>query len=311
MASRDIALAPQENLGLLSAIARADRVKRTETRKLDDAKRDIVAALKGCELLLPLDGDRPAAAPAGPDGGDVLAVCTDSEAADAWRIARHPASPPATVALSAELEEGPTDWLELCRRHGISALAVNPAGPLGAMVYVDELERLRPRLLHRPPAPDPELIWLDLDHRAAERARAAEMMARLARAIDAGDTAAANAAASESGPINRLRSLFIGAELHRLGGRLRVHDRTWDSGLQELAVASTQFRLAGEPHHATDTLLETAAGLRTLIADGDTAQREWAATRLAQVHESLQLLAVTGYRREDLQRLAPPETGEP
>jgi hypothetical protein len=299
MSGTETALSPHDSLELLSAIARADTVKPSAARTIDDAARDIVAALRDRALLVACAGEDVAIRAAGPDGGAVLPVFTDSEAADAWIAAQHPDAASVSVQLRGETSEDEEGWLEICTRHRVSALAINAAGPAGCMVYTAELARLRPRQLHRRPTPDPGRAWLDLDERCAERERGGERLARLARAVHNSDAPAADAIAAEPGPINRLRSLLWGAELHRLGGRLRLDNGQPKLGLEELAFAGARFRLAGEPHHATDALLEAAQRLTERRSDDG----DWAATRLAMVRESLRQLAVTGYRVADISRL--------
>lgn len=304
MAPIDTTLSPQDSRELLGAIARATAAGRTDPRAFAEAKRDVALAMRGRALLVACEGDELALRPAGPDDGAVLAVFTDTEAAEAWAADQHPAAPGSQVRLSAQTALG-EDWASACRTLGISALAINPAGPLGAVVYASELAEAKPRLLRRSRGAggeeDERAAWLSLEQRSTERARVSGLLSRLHDAVGCETGEAPEAVIADAGDLNRMTSLFVAAELNRLGGRLRLRQGESQPGVLELLGGGQRWRLAGEPLRATDTIWEAVEGLRAILGEGaDAPLHEWVTEHLTGARTALRALSVTGYRGEEL-----------
>ena len=302
MGPTDITLSPDDSRELLGAIARATSADRGDPRALQEAKRDVALALRGRAVLVACEGEELALRPAGPDDGAVLPVFTDTEAAEAWSGEQHPAAVATQPRLSTQTTLGDGDWAHACRRLRITALAVNPAGPLGAIVYTSELAEAKPRLLRRGRAGGEESdAWLSLEQRRAERTRASGLLSRLHDAVGGESGEEPEAVIADGGDLNRMTSLLVGAELNRLGGRLRLRRGESQPGVLELGGSAHRWRLAGEPLRATDTVWETVEGLRAILGESPDAQlRAWATEQLAGARTALRTLAVTGYRREEL-----------
>ena len=310
MGPTDTTLSPDDSRELLGAIARATTAASADPRALREAKRDVALALCGRALLIACEGDGLALRPAGPDDGAVLPVFTDTEAAEAWRADQHPAAGATQPRHSSQTALGEADWAAACRRLGITALAINPAGPLGAIVYATELAEAKPRLLRRGRAGggDTSEAWLSLEQRRAERARVSGLLSRLRDAVAGESGEEPEAVIADGGDLNRMTSLFVSAELNRLGGRLRLRRGELQPGVLELGGSAHRWRLAGEPLRATDTEWETVEGLRAILSESSDAQlRAWATEQLAGARTALRTLAVTGYRRDELVDWSPPD----
>jgi hypothetical protein len=153
-----------------------------------------------------------------------------------------------------------------------------------------------------------QAAWLDLDERAAERTRVAAALAQLTERVAAGDVAGAESVADQAGALNRMLSAMVDAQLRRLGGQLRLKSGEYQHGVAELLVSANGYRLAADPLRATDAFWDAVTGLRAMrSAAGDEAMRDWAEDQLRRAREALAMLAVTGYRRDDLTGWSEPE----
>ena len=151
MSATATTLSPEDNRELLDAAAAAFDASRDDNQRgVTQAKRDVALALVHAQVLIATRDGHPFSEP-GPGGG-VLVAFTDDEAASAWARGRHPAAPVSELASSVELGLSGTDrkqWLALLEATGAASIALNPAGPLGSVVYSEELRMTRPRLLRR------------------------------------------------------------------------------------------------------------------------------------------------------------------
>ena len=209
---------------------------------------------------------------------------TDDEAASAWAANRHAAAPRYELASSAELTIGGPDrkqWLALLEEAHASSIALNPAGPLGSVVYEEELRTTRPRLLRRGArAAHP---WLDVGARQAERERAGRLLGSLATAIAARDEQAFAELRPELPTLNQIGSLLWAAELQLLSGRRHLAKGSARDGLYQMIYGGFGFGRFGDPYRSIDGLLE-AGGVLLERRDGG----DWQATYLTELCEVLE-----------------------
>jgi hypothetical protein len=290
-------LRPEHNRELLDAAAAAFEASREDSKRgVSQAKRDIALALAGADVLIVARDGRPFTEP-GPSG-PLLVAFTDDEAATTWARSRHPAAPSSELVSSAELGPGGADrkhWLVLLEATGASSIALNPAGPLGSVVYDEELRSTRPRLLRR--AARAENPWLDIAARKAERDRAGRLLEALAAAVAQRDEAAFSKVRPELGTVNRIGSLLWAAELQLLSGRRHVALGSAEDGLYQLIYGSFGFGRFGDPYRSTDGLLE-AGGMLLGRRDGG----DWQARYLTELCEVLEQIR-TGYRDQEVAKL--------
>jgi hypothetical protein len=296
MSATATTLSPEDNRELLDAAAAAfDASREDGKRAVAQAKRDIAVALTGADVLLAVRGGRPSSE-LGPSGGVLLAF-TDDEAASAWAASRHPGAPRYDLASSADHAVGGPDrkhWLALLEEAGASSIALNPAGPLGSVVYEEELRTTRPRLLRR--GARARHPWLDEGARQAERARAGRLLESLATAIAARDEQAFAELRPELPTLNQIGSLLWAAELQLLSGRRHLAKGSAKDGLYQMIYGSFGFGRFGDPYRSIDGLLE-AGGVLLERRDGD-----WQTTFLTELCEVLEQMR-GGYRDQEVAKL--------
>jgi hypothetical protein len=297
MSATATTLSPEDNRELLDAAAAALQASREESKRgVTQAKRDIAIALTGADVLIAVRDGRPFAEP-GPSGG-VLIAFTDDEAASAWAASRHPAAPRYELASSADLAAGGPDrkhWLALLESAASSSIALNPAGPLGSVVYEDELRTSRSRLLRRGArAAHP---WLDVAARQSERSRAGRVVESLAVAIAQRDERAFAELRPELPALNQIGSLLWAAELQLLSGRRHLAMGGARDGLYQMIYGSFGFGRFGDPYRSTDGLLEAGGVLLDRRDGGD-----WRTAYLTELCEVLENIR-TGYRDQEVAKL--------
>jgi hypothetical protein len=297
MSATATTLSPEDNRELLDAAAAALHASREESKRgVTQAKRDIAIALAGADVLIAVRDGRPFAEP-GPSGG-VLIAFTDDEAASAWAARRHPAAPRYELASSADLAGGGPDrkhWLALLEDAASSSIALNPAGPLGSVVYEDELRTSRSRLLRRGArAAHP---WLDVAARQSERSRAGALLESLSVAIAQRDERAFAELRPELPALNQIGSLLWAAELQLLSGRRHLAMGSAKDGLYQMIYGSFGFARFGDPYRSTDGLLE-AGGALLDRRDGS----DWLTAYLTELCEVLGNIR-TGYRDQEVAKL--------
>ena len=291
------AMTPEDNRELLAAVAlAADASRANDERALLEAKRDVAIAFAGHPVLIAaVDGQ--ALSEPGPTG-HVMIAFTDDEASCAWAADRHPAAPAAETIASPEL--GASDrkrWVQCLGEGGANAIALNPAGPLGAIVHADELRTLRPRLLHRV-APTAEHPWLDLGARAEERDRAGRLLEALGAAITTRDQAAFERVAPALPALNRIGSLVWAAELQVLSGREALNDGQTQDGLHQIIYGSFAWGRFGDRYRCVDGLLEAGELLLAQPLDAG----DWRDAYLEELTGVLERIG-TGYRDGDTAEL--------
>lgn len=297
MSATATTLSPEDNRELLDAAAAAFEASREESKRgVTQAKRDIANAIAGSTVLIAVRDGRPLVEP-GPSGGVVNAF-TDDEAASAWAATRHPAAPRYEFASNAELATGGPDrkhWLALLEDAGATSIALNPAGPLGSVVYEDELRTSRSRLLRR--SARARHPWLDIGARQAERSRAGALLESLAAAIAQRDELAFGDLRPELPALNQIGSLLWAAELQLLSGRRHVAKGGAKDGLYQMIYGSFGFGRFGDPYRSTDGLLEAGGLLLDHREGGD-----WQAAYLTELCEVLENIR-TGYRDQEVAKL--------
>jgi hypothetical protein len=184
----------------------------------------------------------------------------------------------------------------MLERAGASSIALNPAGPLGSVVYEEELRVTRPRLLRRSGgrARHP---WLDVGARQAERTRAARLLESLAAAVSQRDERAFAELRPELPMLNQIGSLLWAAQLQVLSGRRHLAQGSAKDGLYQMIYGSFGFGRFGDPYRCTDGLLE-AGGVLLGRRDGG----DWQAVYLTELCEVLERVAV-GYREQEVAKL--------
>lgn len=298
MGATVITLSPEDNRELLDAAAAAFDASREDSKRgVTQAKRDMALALSGADVLLAVHDHRPLCEP-GPSGG-VLIAFTDDEAASAWAANRHSAAPRSEHLPSAELSAGGPSrkhWLALLQDAGAGSIALNPAGPLGSVVYEEELRATRPRLLRRSGgrARHP---WLDVGARQAERARAAGLLESLAAAVAQRDERAFDELRPELPTLNQIGSLLWAAQLQLLSGRRHLAKGSAKDGLYQMIYGSFGFGRFGDPYRATDGLLEAGGVLLDRRDGGD-----WQGAYLTELCEVLERVSA-GYRDQEVAKL--------
>ena len=297
MSATATTLSPEDNRELLDAAAAAFEASREESKRgVTHAKRDIANALAGTDVLIAARDGRPSAEP-GPSGG-VLVAFTDDEAASAWAGSRHPASPRFELVSSADIAAGGPDrkhWLALLDDANADSIALNPAGPLGSVVYEDELRTSRSRLLRRGARADHP--WLDVAARQAERSRAARLLESLTAAVAQRDERSFDELRPALPTINQLGSLLWAAQLQLLSGRRHLAMGGARDGLYQMIYGSFGFGRFGDPYRSTDGLLE-AGGLLLERRDAGDWQSKYL-TELCEVLENIR----TGYRDQEVAKL--------
>jgi hypothetical protein len=302
MSATVTSLSPEDNRELLEAVAAAADASREENQRgLEQAKRDVASALASHQVLIAVRDGAPVCE-SGPSGGVMLAF-TDTEAASAWSRSRHPAAPPSEHVSSSELGSGGSSrklWLQWLGQLGASSVALNAAGPLGAVVHEDELRTTRPRLLRRGAA-RADHPWLDVSAREAERARAGRLLETLAVAIAQGDEPAFREVEGELSGLNRIGSLLWAAELQVLSGRHKLAEGNAQDGLHQMIFGSFGWGRFGDPYRCTDGLLE-AGGVLLEREDSASQDGGWQAAFLNELCGVLERVR-TGYRDQDVARL--------
>ena len=290
-------LSPEDNRELLDAAAAALHASREESKRgVTQAKRDMAIALVGTDVLIAARDGRPSCEP-GPSGG-VLVAFTDDDAAAAWAASRHPAAPAHERVSSADLGgggPGRKHWLGLLEDAGASSIALNPAGPLGSVVYEEELRTSRSRLLRR--SARTHHPWLDVGARQAERARAGRLVDGLAAAIAQRDEKAFAELRPQLPTLNQIGSLLWAAELQLLSGRRHLAKGSAKDGLYQMIYGSFGFGRFGDTYRATDGLLEAGGVLMDRRGTGD-----WQAAYLTELCEVLERIR-TGYRDQEVVKL--------
>lgn len=297
MSATATTLSPENNRELLDAAAAAFEASREESKRgVAQAKRDIANALAATDVLIAARDSRPSAEP-GPAGG-VLVAFTDDEAASAWAATRHPAAPRYELVSSADTSAGGPDrkhWLALLEDTSAGSIALNPAGPLGSVIYDDELRTSRSRLLRRAARADHP--WLDVGARQAERSRAARLLESLTAAVAQRDERAFGELRPELPTLNQIGSLLWAAELQLLSGRRHLAKGSAKDALYQMIYGSIGFARFGDPYRSTDGLLE-ASGLLLERRDGG----DWQSKYLTELCEVLDNIR-TGYRDQEVAKL--------
>jgi hypothetical protein len=290
-------LSPDDNRELLDAAAAALRASREDSKRgVTQAKRDIAVALVATDVLMALRDGRPSCEP-GPSGG-VLIAFTDDEAAAAWARVRHPAAPASELVSTADVSPGGPGrkhWLALLEDNGASSVALNPAGPLGSVVYPEELQTTRPRLLRR--GARAEHPWLDVAARQTERARVAPLLEALNDAIARRDEQAFAELRPQLPALNQIGSLLWAAELQLLSGRRHLATGSAKDGLYQMIYGSFGFGRFGDPYRSIDGLLEAGGVLLDRRDGGD-----WQAAYLTELCDVLERIR-TGYRDQEVAKL--------
>jgi hypothetical protein len=298
MSATAITLSPEDNRELLDAAAAAfDASRQDSKRGVTHAKRDVALALSEADVLVAVRDHRPLCEP-GPSG-DVLIAFSDDEAASAWVANRHAAAPRSEQVSTAELSAGGPSrkhWLALLQDAGASSIALNPAGPLGSVVYEEELRATRPRLLRRS-AGRARHPWLDVGARQAERARAGGLLESLAAAVAKRDERRFAELRPELPMLNQIGSLLWAAQLQLLSGRRHLAQGSARDGLYQMIYGSFGFGRFGDPYRSTDGLLEAGGVLLDRRDGGD-----WQAAYLTELCEVLERVSV-GYRDQDVAKL--------
>jgi hypothetical protein len=302
MSATATSLSPEDNRELLDAVAAAfDASREDNQRSLQQAKRDVAAALVSHPVLIAVRDGLPCCEP-GPSGGVMLAF-TDAEAASAWAGTRHPAAPPSEQASSSELASGGPSrklWLQWFGQLGASSIALNPAGPLGSVVHEDELGTTRPRLLRRGTA-RADHPWLDVSARQAERAHAGRLLETLTEAIAQGDKAAFRQIEGELSTLNEIGSLLWAADLQVLSGRRKLAEGNAKDGLYQMIYGSFGWGRFGDPYRCADGLIE-AGDLLLERRESSPQDDDWQAPYLTELCEVLERIR-TCYRDQDVTRL--------
>jgi hypothetical protein len=298
MGATAITLTPEDNHELLDAAAAAFDASREDSKRgVTHAKRDVALALSGADVLVAVHDHRPLCEP-GPAGG-VLIAFTDDEAASAWAATRHSAAPRSEHVSTAELGAGGPSrkhWLAMLEHAGASSIALNPAGPLGSVIYEEELRATRPRLLRRSTGRSRH-PWLDVGARQAERSRAGGLLESLSTAVSQRDEQAFAQLRSELPTVNQIGSLLWAAQLQLLSGRRHLAKGSAKDGLYQMIYGSFGFGRFGDPYRATDGLLEAGGVLLDRRDGGD-----WQAAYLTELCEVLERVGV-GYRDQDVAKL--------
>jgi hypothetical protein len=290
-------LSPEDNRELLDAAAAAFEASREDSKRgVTQAKRDMAIALVATDVLIAVRDRRPACEP-GPTGSVMIAF-SDDEAAAAWVRGRHPAAPASELASTAELSPGGPGrkhWLTLLEGTGASSVALNPAGPLGSVVYDEELRATRPRLMRRSARADHP--WLDVAARQAERARVAPLLEALNDAIARRDEQAFAELRPQLPALNQIGSLLWAAELQLLSGRRHLAKGSAKDGLYQMIYGSFGFGRFGDPYRSIDGLLEAGGVLLDRRDGGD-----WQTAYLTELCEVLEQIR-TGYRDQEVAKL--------
>lgn len=297
MSAISATLAPEEGAELLRALSRSYATPREQNEaRWTDTRRDVVLAFERQPVLVAGDGR---SAQPGPDGKGVLVAFTDSEAQEAYARDRHGAAPALGAVLSSDLAQASrSGWIQLLETAGAAMITVNPAGPLGAVLNLQELRMFRPRLLRGRSAGNGHNAWLDVGERAAERARARSLLDAYLAAARAGDDQAVAGLKPELETINRIESLLTAAEMQYINGlRWRSHDDE-RQGLAATAFAGVAWARFGDPYRGVDALIEVAQAALGLLAR-DRGSADWARPRL---DESLQVISALSlpYRGADV-----------
>lgn len=301
-ATRDT-LRPADNAELLQVTAWARRFSRRENEQAwAEAKRDLVLCMERQTLLVALADGTPAAR-SGPEG-HVLLAFTDDEAAQAWAADQRPEAPACGFGLSSETapkseRDGRKLWLSWFDERSAVAVVVNPAGPNGFVVHDYECRTMRPRLRRRRIDQTQE-AWLDLDARAQERVRAADLLNRSADAIARRDEAAFEQLAPELKARNRLFSMHAAAEHTLHSGRRHLIQGDSRLGIFQLLYGALYWGRFGDPWRSIDALLESGEillGMREQHA-GDADELNWLDTPLTHVADALREMSI-GYREDE------------
>lgn len=290
-------LHPEDNSRLLAASAAlwADSSKTERNRQV---KRDVAVALERDPVLIATRDGEIVCEP-GPTGG-VLLCFTDSEAAAAWDALRHAAAPAADFVRSDELSGGgPPDrgtWLGWLQERGAVSVAVNPAGPLGVVVHRAEFKLARPRRLSRAVGADHP--WLDLDARATQRRRIAELRTGLSEAVVDDDPTAFERFKPRLERSNDFGSMLWAPEMHYLGGIGLLRAGEEQGGLGLMGYGSVGFARIGDRYRSIDGLLDAAG--RVLAVP--TPKADW---QIKYLNETVDVLAKMrpGYRDEEIQQV--------
>lgn len=274
MTLESVVIEPAENAELLRAGARLLSVRRrTDPGLWIERKRELILCLESHRLLVAMDGEQPRVLP-GPAGRMLLAF-TDDDAAQAWAESRHPADDvearfaPNTDAASPSEREGRTWWLDWLNCLDADQIRVNPVGPLGYTVFRNELAGTRRGLRRRRRGTDSDsddLLWLDVDDRAAERQRVSAKRAEILAAVQAGDEARLKEMDPRSLDLNRLGNGLWSAEDRLLDARRHLQRGDALRGAREHMLAAIGFGQFGDPFSAVDALLETGALLLDMHA---------------------------------------------
>ena len=154
-------------------------------RRAQHAKKEVVLALQEGSVMLAMATDGPAVGRSAT--ARVMCGFTDEEAYGAW-VAQRPAGavePPAPIAIDG----GPDGLGRLFGQGSITAIVVNPAGPAGAAVHVDDEYRKvsSPLIRHRPSARDHP--WLEPSSRVNPRLAIGQLAASARAAVEQGELA--------------------------------------------------------------------------------------------------------------------------
>ncbi len=301
-------LQPSDNAELLHTVAATRRFSRREDRRAwEEAKRDLVLCMERQTLLVALADGTPLARP-GPQGR-VLVAFTDDEAAQAWAAEQRPEAAVPTFGLTSDSQPGSERdgrrlWLAWFEQLDAVAVVVNPAGPLGFVAHHYECRNMRPRLRRRR-LEGTEEAWLEVSARAAERARMAELMRAIRRAIESGDEAAFERLEPEFATRNRLGSLGAAAQHEILSGRWRLGRGEAKPGITQLMFGAFSWGQFGDPWRSIDGLLEGGEILLEMREQGidEADEPRWIEPSLSEMADFLARMSI-GYRDADVDRFA-------
>jgi hypothetical protein len=299
-------LQPHENAELLRIAAATRGLRqRDDPGAFAQAKRDLILATMRQPLLVAHRGGSPARIP-GPQGG-LLAGFTDEEAAQAWTAVQHPEAPHYEFTLAPEQHQGSERklWLELLERNDVTAVLINPAGPLAFVAHVDEYRGTRPRLLRKKHDQSGE-PWLDPKQRAIERARVQQRLLSLEEVVASDDGRDYWQLRDEPPALNRIGSLAVASAEELLNGRWLMEHGDTQKGMQHFLFGAYSWgRHAGDPYRCIDALLRGGELLLRLgndsIADGE--QPGWTNAYLNELANALALMQI-GYRQPEAERFA-------
>lgn len=291
-------LAVDVGRAVLDAAAAGQHATGQDPKRVREAQRDVVNALAQCVVLVPTADGSPATVP----GllGPMLLSFTDGEAAEAWEGSRHPDAPAVEWARSDELNRGAAPdrscWLSWLAAHEASAILINPAGPLGNIVHLRDVQTARRRRLSRPIGR--QHPWLDPAERRRARDRMTAHRAELTRAVESGNASPFQDLQSRLDEVNPLGSPLWGSELLYLDALNQWRFEDERDGLRRMIFAALSWARFGDPYRAIDALLDVGQRLFAVPSP----RADWQIGYINELSAALARLGA-GYRGEAVQKL--------